>query len=133
MLLSNFFKYNEMTPEKSKIVQKLRRIAIASKIVANIYFKNDKQVYNILNKIEKQSYKPTHILIHVNDKELKNSIDLSAYKDLRITYYCDTNVPNYPGNVLVRVNDLKYKIRLDEYTNYDDQFIKTLIIEEAFK
>ena len=133
MLLSNFFKYNEMTPEKSKIVQKLRRIAIASKIVANIYFKNDKQVYNILNKIEKQSYKPTHILIHVNDKELKNSIDLSAYKDLRITYYCDTNVPNYPGNVLVRVNDLKYKIRLDEYTNYDDQFIKNLIIEEAFK
>jgi len=122
-----------MTPDKSKIVMNLRKFVLSGKMIVNIYFKDYKQVYNILNNIEKQSYKPTHILIHIKDKELKDSIDLSNYKDLRITYYYDTEEPNYPPNTLIKVNNLKYKICLNENTNYDDQFLKTQIIKMLFE
>ena len=86
-----------------------------------------------MNKIQKQSYKPTNILIHITDKSLKNSIDLSGYKNLRISYYINTIEPSYPVNTLVKVSNIKYKLRLDERTEYDDQFIKKLIIKEVFK
>lgn len=133
ILLNNFFKYNEITTEKNKVILKLRKLILSGKVIANLYFKNNNQIYNILDKIKKQSYKPTHILIHVKDKELKNSIDLSDYKGLNIIYYYDIDNPNYPSNTLIKVNDLKYKICLDENTNYDDQFLKTQVIKALFE
>lgn len=132
-LASNFFKFNDRTPEKINIILKLKKLLLSGKIVANIYYKNDKQLYDILDKIKKQSYKPTNVLIHVKTMELKNSINLSAYRDLHVACYYDTNEPNYTANKLTKVSDLKYKIRLDEYTNYDDQFLKTQIIQMIFK
>ena len=41
-LLINFFKYNDRTPEKTAVISSLKKIALFSKIVINIYFKNDK-------------------------------------------------------------------------------------------
>ena len=133
-LEKNFFLYNEKTPEKIKIFNKLKQIVLYGKIIVNIYYKNNKQILQLLTCINKQSFKPTHILIHIKENEVKNlHINLNIYKNIDIQFYFDNNKNNYPDNTLIKINDLKYKITLNDYTKYDDQFLKTLIIKELFK
>ncbi len=132
-LINNFFKYNEKTPEKEKIINKFRNIILKGKIIVNIYYQNDKQIINILNQLNNQIFKPTHILIHIKKEQIKNSkLNLKNYKFNNLLFYYDTKKPNYPINTLIKENDLKYKIILNDNTKYDDQFLKTLIIKSLF-
>lgn len=134
-ITTNFFKYNKKTIEKVNIIMQFRNLLENGKVIVNLYYKNEEQVLSILDMINQQSFKPTDILIHINDKSLKNSINISNYKkSLNIVYYYDTQInPNYPDNTIIKINSKKYKIRLNEYTNYDDQFLKIQVIKALFE
>ena len=133
-LTNDFFQYNEKTPEKVQIINNLRSIVLKGQIIANIYYKNDKQLINLLNILNNQAMKPTNVLIHIKEEQTKYlKINFKNYKNFKMAYYYDTNKPNYPDNTLIKINDLKYKITLNDNTKYDDQFIKTLIIKSLFK
>ena len=78
--------------------------------------------------------KPTHVLIHIKEEQTKYlNINFKNYKNFNISYYFPNNKNNYPDNTLIKINDLKYKITLNDNTKYDDQFLKTLIIKSLFK
>ena len=127
-----FFKYNNKTQEKLLIFLKLKDFIMNGKIIVNLYYKNDKQIIKLLNTLNNQSLKPTDILIHISKDEQKLSkLNFDNYK-FNIKYYYDITTPKYQENKLIKENDLKYKIILNDSTNYDDQFLKTLIIKSLF-
>lgn len=133
-LITNFFKYNKKTLEKMNVIMKFRNLIKNGKVIVNLYYKSKEQILNILDKLNNQSFKPTDVLIHINKQELRNSIDIKGYKNFNIKYYYDTqNKQNYPDNTLVKINNLKYKIRLNENTDYDDQFLKIQVIKAMFE
>ena len=128
-----FFKYNEKTPEKEQIINNLKSIVQKGQIIVNLYYKNNKQIINLLNQLNKQVFKPTDILIHITEEQFKNNkLNLKNFKNFKISYYHKINKPNYPDNKLIKINDLKYKITLNDKTKYDDQFLKTLVIKSLF-
>lgn len=131
-LANDFFKYNEKTPEKEQIIKDLRTIILKSKLVVNLYYKNNNQIINLLNQVNNQVIKPTHVLIHITEEQANTcKIKTNDYK-FKISYYYNNNKPNYPDNTLIKENNLKYKITLNDNTHYDDQFLKTLIIKSLF-
>lgn len=128
-----FFNYNERTKEKEQIFENLKNIMLNGKIVVNIMYKSNEQTINILNKLNNQALKPTNVLIHIDKNKVK-ALNLSFKKyNFKISYYYNTDIPKYPVNKLIKENDLKYKIILNNTTKYDDQFLKTLIIKSLFK